>query len=109
MLSQILQHHSSKCFFVALFLLLINVNIIDVSYAGGRASVRVDSESTDYPFNTVQRVQKVLKELGYNPGPVDGIWGPLTRDAIIDYQQNNALSETGKLNLETKQLLLTNN
>jgi peptidoglycan hydrolase-like protein with peptidoglycan-binding domain len=30
----------------------------------------------------VQRVQERLAERGYDPGPVDGKWGPKTRQAV---------------------------
>lgn len=31
---------------------------------------------------TLYAIQKRLLELGFNPGPLDGVWGELTRDAI---------------------------
>ena len=33
------------------------------------------------------KVQTALKALGYNPGPLDGIMGPLTRAAVVAFQQ----------------------
>jgi hypothetical protein len=33
----------------------------------------------------IREVQSLLKELGHNPGPVDGVDGPLTRKATHDY------------------------
>jgi len=55
---------------------------------------------------TLCQVQKRLKELGYNPGPLDGIWGKKTVAAIKAYQKKNGLSITGKINSETKGKLL---
>ena len=55
----------------------------------------------------VAQAQKKLKVLGYNPGPSDGIWGTKTRDAILKFQRENRLQETGTLDDETsKQLSL---
>jgi peptidoglycan hydrolase-like protein with peptidoglycan-binding domain len=34
---------------------------------------------------SIREIQTLLKELGYLPGPIDGITGPLTRKAIHDY------------------------
>jgi peptidoglycan hydrolase-like protein with peptidoglycan-binding domain len=34
---------------------------------------------------SISEVQTLLKELGYPPGPIDGMTGPLTRKAIHDY------------------------
>lgn len=36
----------------------------------------------------VKKIQELLKTIGYNPGPVDGIMGKQTRAAICDYQKN---------------------
>lgn len=41
---------------------------------------------------TVLTLQGALKALGYNPGTLDGIFGPNTHSALIKYQQNNGLS-----------------
>lgn len=34
-------------------------------------------------------VQKRLKQLGYNPGPLDGIFGRQTKKAVADYQRGH--------------------
>ena len=38
-----------------------------------------------------------LLELGYDPGPVDGAVGPMTRSAIVSYQAAAGLAETGEV------------
>jgi hypothetical protein len=45
--------------------------------------------------------QAKLKELGYDPGPVDGVIGKKTTDAVRSYQQKEGLSVTGKLDTQT--------
>jgi len=45
---------------------------------------------------TVERIQAGLNELGYNAGPVDGLFGGTTASAIRAYQRNNGLSVTGQ-------------
>ncbi|MGY6630394.1 MAG: peptidoglycan-binding domain-containing protein [Wenzhouxiangella sp.] len=47
------------------------------------------------PDETVRAVQQRLNELGYNPGPADGLMGPRTRAAIISFQQAQGLAATG--------------
>lgn len=47
-------------------------------------------------------VQALLSDLGYDPGPRDGLLGPKTRRAIIDYQRDNSLDPNGR---PTKDLL----
>lgn len=46
---------------------------------------------------TVTRVQTRLKKLGFNPGPVDGLIGPKTIRAVMDYQDAHHLPATGKI------------
>jgi len=42
-------------------------------------------------------VQDQLTRLGYSPGPIDGVIGPQTRDAIADFQNDHRLSVTGQI------------
>jgi len=46
---------------------------------------------------TVYQAQKKLQDLGYNPGPLDGLWGIKTEKAIKEFQRKNGLPVTGKL------------
>jgi Putative peptidoglycan binding domain len=57
------------------------------------------------PDATVQAVQTQLAQLGYYSGPVDGIFGPATRDAVAKYQIANQLNVTGSLSPDTLQSL----
>jgi predicted chitinase len=43
---------------------------------------------------TIQTIQKRLKELGYNPGDADGKLGPLTRGSVLSFKNDNALQPT---------------
>ena len=43
--------------------------------------------------------------MGYNPGPIDGIWGRKTKNALIKFQRDHSLSVTGKLDSFTKEKL----
>src|SRR5438046_4372769 len=54
---------------------------------------------------TVQAVQTQLTQLGFYNGPVDGIFGPATRDAVANYQIANQLNVTGSLSPATLQSL----
>ena len=53
----------------------------------------------------VQQMQKKLKELGYDPGLPDGLWGEKTRAALKDFQADYGLPTTGKLDELTKKKL----
>jgi outer membrane protein len=50
----------------------------------------------------VYKIQSKLKSLGYNPGPVDGIWGPKTEEAVKAFQYDSGLAATGRINRRTK-------
>jgi peptidoglycan hydrolase-like protein with peptidoglycan-binding domain len=55
--------------------------------------------------SSILAVQAKLKELGYNPGGVDGIWGAKTTDAVKRFQKDNGLPVTGKLDEPTSNKL----
>jgi peptidoglycan hydrolase-like protein with peptidoglycan-binding domain len=46
----------------------------------------------------VMALQKELAAQGLFDGPIDGVVGSKTRQAILSYQKNNGLAETGKPN-----------
>ena len=52
---------------------------------------------------TVSAVQTELTQLGYYGGPIDGIFGPTTRDAVAKYQIDKKLDVTGSLSAQTLQ------
>ena len=56
----------------------------------------------EQPANTsgVTRVQAGLTQLGYNPGPIDGVMGPRTKTAIESYQRDHNLPVDGRPTLE---------
>ena len=74
---------------------------------------RVSRTITRSPYNngvpaadpTVEATQERLAQLGYYNGPVDGVFGPTTRDAVANYQIANQLNVTGSLSPDTMQSL----
>ena len=49
----------------------------------------------------IARVQELLNRLGYDAGSPDGLMGPRTRDAILEYQMTEGLATTGTVTHET--------
>jgi localization factor PodJL len=45
----------------------------------------------------VMKIQALLAEQGYDPGPTDGLEGPKTRQAVRAFQRNIGLAETGTI------------
>src|SRR5688572_14766001 len=49
----------------------------------------------------VRVAQEKLKEKGYDPGPIDGIWGPRTAAAVGEFQRKENLTVTSRLDSGT--------
>ncbi len=63
-------------------------------------TLRLGSRGTD-----VMEIQALLKKIGYNPGPIDGIFGEQTRQAVISFQRNNNLVPDGIIGPNTYTVL----
>lgn len=50
-----------------------------------------DTKSSEY----IRLIQQTLANMGYNPGPIDGIWGNQTKQAIRAFQRDQGLSVDG--------------
>lgn len=68
-----------------------------VAPSGGDAAARGNAVTQAY--------QQGLQQLGYDPGPLDGRMGPLTRRAILDFQTDYAIPRTQTLDVRTKQAI----
>lgn len=55
---------------------------------------------------TVEQVQVILKGLGYEPGPVDGVLGPKTKQALQRFQLDQKILVTGIIDTLTEQRLV---
>lgn len=96
---------------LALALVVMSIMAITIpamALSGGYDSAKVYlSTSTLKPgYGTVRAVtnlQYMLIDLGYNPGSVDGIYGPQTAAAVSAYQRDNgSLSVDGQCGKNTK-------
>jgi peptidoglycan hydrolase-like protein with peptidoglycan-binding domain len=67
--------------------------------AGQSNSVKSAASATRsvQPDKTVRRVQSHLAKQGYDPGPVDGLMGSRTVDAIREYQKAAGMPVDGKI------------
>jgi hypothetical protein len=57
------------------------------------------------PDQVIANVQAALQQQGYYQGEVDGLIGPLTRDAIANYQRDHGLYTTSTIDQPTLQSL----
>src|SRR5947208_13786576 len=74
-------------------------------YADSQPYDNTDNNSVPAADPTVEATQEELAQQGYYKGPVDGIFGPTTRDAVAKYQTANQLNVTGSLSPDTMQSL----
>ena len=49
----------------------------------------------------ILKVQQALQRKGFNPGPIDGVLGPMTREAIRSYQDRYGIPATGEIDNQT--------
>jgi peptidoglycan hydrolase-like protein with peptidoglycan-binding domain len=54
----------------------------------------------------VRLAQRALAAAGYSPGPIDGIYGPLTAKAVRGFQDAEGLTPTGGVNEKTWRALV---
>jgi len=59
------------------------------------------------PDITLRRVQAALLYMGYQPGPIDGIPGRKTRQAIAAFREKNGIAENGLLDAATQRKIFT--
>jgi len=53
----------------------------------------------------IREAQTALKQLGFDPGGIDGVVGPHTRAAARSFQQANGMTASGNLSPETMERL----
>jgi peptidoglycan hydrolase-like protein with peptidoglycan-binding domain len=55
--------------------------------------------------DTIRQAQQALKDKGFDPGPIDGKYGPQTREAVRSYQKQNNIVANGRLGGDTYEKL----
>jgi osmotically-inducible protein OsmY len=70
------------------------------------ASMRKHETTTTAPAATraegdIRIAQEKLKDKGFDPGPVDGLWGPRTASAVGDFQRKENMTVTNRLDRDT--------
>lgn len=53
----------------------------------------------------VKQIQKILEDMGFEVGSIDGRMGSQTRRAIVEFQKSMKLTATGKINSNTREEL----
>ncbi len=86
-------------------LFIISFLILAFILVGGFSTYFILNNNSDVvqvaTASTNKSVQSRLKDLGYYTGNIDGIYGPLTRSAVINFQRDYGLSVDGIVGPET--------
>jgi hypothetical protein len=62
---------------------------------------------SDRGSDAVRTLQRRLRRLGHEPGPIDGLYGPLTQGAVERFQQRHGLAVDGVVGRQTKRSLFS--
>jgi peptidoglycan hydrolase-like protein with peptidoglycan-binding domain len=49
----------------------------------------------------IVQLQQALQRKGFDPGPIDGVLGPMTRNAVRGYQDQYGMPATGEIDNQT--------
>ncbi|MGD8961897.1 MAG: ankyrin repeat domain-containing protein [Desulfobacterales bacterium] len=88
-----IRSYQMRNFSITILVIIFSASLIQTAHAA--------SSSDD-----VYQAQKKLKELGYDPGAIDGIWGRKTTLAIKRFQREKGLPVTGQLDQQTRAELI---
>ncbi len=69
--------------------------------SSGSGLARPSREAASPAPRFVREAQRALRDLGYQPGPLDGIVGRRTKAALTRYQRAERIQVTGRLDSET--------
>jgi peptidoglycan hydrolase-like protein with peptidoglycan-binding domain len=49
----------------------------------------------------IRKVQMMLRDKGFDPGPIDGVDGPRTKSAVKDFQERFGIKSSGAIDNQT--------
>ncbi|HUK40665.1 MAG TPA: peptidoglycan-binding domain-containing protein [Candidatus Acidoferrales bacterium] len=75
------------------------------STSGSTQSSGMMSQSNTSGQGDIRSLQQALRDKGFDPGPIDGMMGPQTRQALQSFQRSKNITATGELDNETSQQL----
>jgi len=89
----------------------MGILVPDISYTRG-APVSIESAGTVFRLTdprmtgaTVKAIQRALRQAGFNPGPIDGEFGPQTQAAVLGFQAARGLVPDGEVGPKTAKAL----
>ena len=87
--------------------ILTVVTLVTLSLGGALLGPSTATAAEMSPSDSLAyRVQSGLKHLGYNPGPLDGIVGPRTMDAVTRFESAAGMAPSGKVTAGLEEALI---
>lgn len=94
----------SSLLFLAVFLVMPVTTAEEAGTQQEKESAEV-TKLTGYNALTgaelIKVVQLILQDSGFDPGPIDGVFGRRSREATKSFQMKNGLEPTGELDKDT--------
>ena len=89
---------------VTIAVAVLSLGIVTPSYAQQTPVSQIDVNAVRrLNSDGVRKVQTLLRDKGFAPGPNDGVAGPLTRTAVRSFQEKFGMNSSGEID---NQLLL---
>jgi peptidoglycan hydrolase-like protein with peptidoglycan-binding domain len=94
-----------KRFVIAMIAVLAIAGLCGVSTVTLAASVPIGQLNMDavpdLGSDGVRKVQTLLKDRGFDPGPIDGVAGPRTNAAVRTFQERYGIKASGTIDNQT--------
>ncbi|HEY2989649.1 MAG TPA: peptidoglycan-binding domain-containing protein [Candidatus Binatia bacterium] len=75
----------------------------------GQKGIKQETPSSSAGMATssddIKKLQQALKDRGQDPGPINGVMGPKTQEALKAFQRQQGVNATGTLDLQTRSAL----
>jgi len=73
---------------------------IKPSTAAATSQLNMDA-APNLSQDNIRQVQQALQRKGFDPGPVDGILGPKTKEAVRNFQDRYGMNASGDIDNQT--------
>lgn len=68
---------------------------------GGMGASGAGGGAQNLSREQIREMQQALKDKGHDVGAVDGVWGPMTQNALREYQQAQGMTASGEPDSQT--------
>ena len=81
---------------------LIAIAVFSATAQGQVAAGQLNMDAVpNLSEENIRQVQEALRKKGFDPGPVDGIFGPKTEEAVRNFQDRYGMKASGKIDNQT--------